>query len=258
MPIEATDFHADILAIAAHRDDVEQTCGGTLMRMAARGLRTAILDLTQGEAGTRGTADERARESDEAARILGVGWRRALSLPDGAIANSLENRIEIVRVLRRLRPRVVILPYWQARHPDHAIVAALGYEACFLSGLKKIDLSGGISDPQAAISSTSAGEPHRPFKIVYASLYADVRPTFIVDITPFIEQRHQALMAYRSQYANQSAGTGLFVPEEEIRERTFAEARHYGLLAGVRYGEPFVQKEVGLVDDLSLVAVPSL
>jgi LmbE family N-acetylglucosaminyl deacetylase len=100
--------------------------------------------------------------------------------------------------------------------------------------------------------------PHRPFKIVYASLYADVRPSFIVDITPFIEQRHQALMAYRSQYANQPAGGALFVPEEEIRERTFAEARHYGLLAGVRYGEPFVQKEVGLVDDLTLLPVQSI
>jgi bacillithiol biosynthesis deacetylase BshB1 len=243
MPDEAVDFRADILAIAAHRDDVEQTCGGTLLRMAARGLRTAILDLTQGEAGTRGTADERALEAGEAARILGVGWRQALNFPDGAIANTLENRIAIARVLRRLCPRVVILPYWQARHPDHAIVAALGYEACFLSGLTKID---------------TGTEPHRPFKIVYASLYADVRPSFIVDITPFIEQRHLALMAYRSQYANQSAGSGLFVPEEEIRERTFAEARHYGLLAGVRYGEPFVQKEVGIVDDLTLLPVQSI
>lgn len=237
------DFRTDILAIAAHRDDVEQTCGGTLLRSAARGLRTAILDLTRGEAGTRGTAEERAREADEAARLLGVSWRDALDLPDGAIANTFENRLKIVAVLRRLRPRVVILPYWQARHPDHAMVASLGYEACFLSGLAKID---------------TGDAPFRPFKIVYASLYADVRPSFIVDITPFIEQRHAALMAYRSQYANQQAGSSLFVPEEEIRERTFAEARHYGLLAGVTYGEPFVQKEVGLVDDLTLVPVQSL
>lgn len=242
MPTPA-DFCADVLAIAAHRDDVEQTCGGTLLRSAARGLRTAILDLTRGEAGTRGTAEERAREAEEAARLLGVGWRDALDLPDGAISNTFENRIKIVRVLRRLRPRVVILPYWQARHPDHAIVASLGYEACFLSGLARIDTD---------------SPPFRPFKIVYASLYADVRPSFIVDITPFIEQRHAALMAYRSQYANQQAGSALFVPEEEIRERTFAEARHYGLLAGVTYGEPFVQKEVGLVDDLTLVPVQSL
>ena len=234
---------ADILAIAAHPDDVEQTCGGTLLRMASRGLRTAILDLTQGEAGTRGTAEERAREAAQAAHLLGAGWRQALDLPDGAVENILENRIKIVRVLRLLRPRVVILPYWQARHPDHAITAALGYQACFLSGLAKVE---------------TESAPHRPFKIIYASLYADVRPSFIVEITPFIEQRHAALMTYRSQYANQTAGGGLFVPEEEIRERTFAEARHYGLLAGVRYGEPFVQKEVGLVDDLTLLPVQSI
>jgi len=281
---------ADVLAIAAHRDDVEQTCGGTLLRMAARGLRTAILDLTEGEAGTRGSAEERAREAEDAAKLLGVGWRRALRLPDGAIENTLKNRLEIAGVLRAMRPRVVILPYWQARHPDHAIVAALGYEACFLAGLAKAPALAEAADSAVASAvrptgpaaramrlappasaapaerSTLAGDepgsggsgPHRPFKIVYASLYADVRPSFIVDITAFIEQRHAALMAYRSQYANQAAGGGLFVPEEEIRERTFAEARHYGLLAGVRYGEPFVQKEVGLVDDLTLIPVQSI
>jgi LmbE family N-acetylglucosaminyl deacetylase len=172
-----------------------------------------------------------------------VVWRQALDLPDGAIENTLENRMKIVPVLRQLRPRVVILPYWQARHPDHAVVAQLGYEACFLSGLAKID---------------TGSAPHRPFKIVYASLYQDVRPSFVVDITPFVEQRHAALMAYQSQYANQAAGSALFVAEEEIRERTFAEARHYGLLAGVRFGEPFVQKEVGLVDDLTLIPVQSI
>lgn len=237
------EFRADVMAIAAHRDDVEQTCGGTLLRMAARGLRTAILDLTRGEAGTRGTAEDREREAAEAAKLLGVSRRKALDLPDGAIENTLENRKKIVRILREWQPRVVILPFWQARHPDHAIVAQLGYEACFLAGLAKVE---------------TGSTPHRPFKIVYASLYVDVRPSFVVDITPFIEQRHAALMAYKSQYANQPAGSALFVPEEEIRERTFAEARHYGLLAGVKYGEPFVQKEVGLVDDLTLLPVQSI
>ena len=250
---EADRKRADVLAIAAHRDDVEQTCGGTLLRMAARGLRTAVLDLTKGESGTRGTAEDRAREAAEAARLLGVGWREALDLPDGAIENTLENRTKIVRVLREVRPRVVILPYWQARHPDHAIVATLGYEACFLSGLAKAP-----GARNAAVFEEADLPPHRPFKIVYASLYADVRPSFVVDITPFIDQRHAALMAYKSQYANQAAGSALFVPKEEIRERTFAEARHYGLLAGVKYGEPFVQKEVGLVDDLTLLPVQSI
>jgi bacillithiol biosynthesis deacetylase BshB1 len=233
----------DILAIAAHRDDVEQTCGGTLLSMHARGWRTGILDLTQGESGTRGTAEERRAEAEAAARILNVSHREALDLPDGNVENTQTNRLKIAAVLRRLRPRVIILPYWQGRHPDHYTTATLGYEACFASGLAKLDI---------------AGAPHRPYKILYASLYADVRPSFVVDITPHIEQRLQSLLAYRSQYANQSTGGSLFVPEDDIRERTFSTARHYGLLAGVRYAEPFVQKEVGLVDDLMLLPVQSI
>ena len=236
----------DILAIAAHRDDVEQTCGGTLLAMHAQGWKTGVLDLTQGEAGTRGTAEERQAEAEAAARILHLTHREALDLPDGNVENTQANRIKVAEVLRRLRPRVVILPYWQGRHPDHYTTATLGYEACFQSGLSKLQIS----------SSTAA--PHRPYKILYASLYADVRPSFVVDITPFAEQRLQALLAYRSQYANQSAGEKLFVPQEEIRERTLATARHYGLLAGVRYAEPFVQKEVGLVEDLMMLPVQSI
>jgi N-acetylglucosamine malate deacetylase 1 len=233
----------DVLAIAAHRDDVEQTCGGTLLRMRSLGLRTAILDLTRGEAGTRGSAEDRAREAEEAAGILGVAWREALDIPDGRVENTWENRIKIAAKLRQLRPRVVILPYWQGRHPDHYNSATLGYEACFLSGLARVE----------------TGEaPFRPFKIVYASLYADVRPSFVVDITDFIEERMRALFAYRSQYADQPAGGTLFVPHDEIRERMFSLARHYGLLGGVRYAEPFVQKEVGLVDDLTLLPVASI
>ena len=244
----------DILAIAAHRDDVEQTCGGTLLKMRSLGLRTAILDLTRGESGTRGSAGERAAEAAEAAAILGVSWRDALDIPDGRVENTYQNRLKIVAVLRRLRPRVVILPYGQGRHPDHYTTATLGYEACFLSGLAKLDL--GTEENGAKRVSPYA--QYRPFKIIYASLYADVRPSFVVDITPFIEERHRALMAYRSQYVNQQQGSSLFVPEEEIRDRTFSVARHYGLLAGVRYAEPFVQKEIGLVDDLTLIPVQSM
>jgi N-acetylglucosamine malate deacetylase 1 len=233
----------DILAIAAHRDDVEQTCGGTLLKMRSLGLETGILDLTQGEAGTRGSAAERAAEAEAAGRILGVRRRQALDLPDGRVENTYENRLKIVHVLRELRPRVVILPYWQGRHPDHYTTATLGYEACFLSGLARLE---------------TGAAAHRPYKVLYASLYADVRPSFVVDITPFIEERYRSLMAYRSQYANTEQGSTLFVPEEEIRERTLAEARHYGQLAGVRYAEPFVQKEVGLVDDLMTLPVASI
>jgi bacillithiol biosynthesis deacetylase BshB1 len=233
----------DILAIAAHRDDVEQTCGGTLLVQNAAGFSTGILDLTQGESGTRGSAMEREAEATAAAKILRVSHREALDLPDGSLQNTLLNRLKIAAVIRRLRPRVVILPYWQGRHPDHYTSATLGYEACFAAGLSKLDLE---------------GRPHRPYKILYASLYADVRPTFVVDITPHIETRLEALLAYRSQYGEQTKGAGLFVPESEIRERMFATARHYGLLAGVRYAEPFVQKEVGLVADLMHLPVASI
>ncbi|MGI4827328.1 MAG: bacillithiol biosynthesis deacetylase BshB1 [Janthinobacterium lividum] len=236
----------DVLAIAAHRDDVEQTCGGTLLVQSGLGWRTGVLDLTQGEGGTRGSAAERASEAADAARILQVSHREALDLPDSNVQNTLENRLKIAAVLRRLRPRVVILPYWQGRHPDHYTSATLGYEACFAAGLSSLDLA------------PEHGTPHRPFKVLYASLYADVRPTFVVDITEHIETRQQALLAYRSQYGQQSTGAGLFVPEEDIRERMFATARHYGLLAGVRYAEPFVQREVGAVQDLVMLPVRSI
>ena len=237
------DYRTDILAIAAHRDDVEQTCGGTLLKMAERGYRTAILDLTQGEMGTRGSVEDRAREADEAARILKAGWREALDIPDGRVENTYHNRLKFARVIRQLRPRVLILPYWQARHPDHATASVLGYEATFLAGLAKLDLG---------------AAPHRPFKIIYASLYADVRPTFVVDISAQFETRFTSLMAYRSQYQDQAAGSGLFPREAEIRERLAAMAGYYGLLAGVQYAEPFVQKEVGLVEDLLAVPVQSI
>jgi len=233
----------DVLAIAAHRDDVEQTCGGTLLVQQSLGWTTAILDLTQGESGTRGTAAERQAEAEAAAALLRVSHREALDLPDGSLQNTLPARLKVAAVLRRLRPRVVILPYWQGRHPDHYTTATLGYEACFAAGLKRLEIE---------------GEPHRPFKILYASLYADVRPTFVVDITPHIETRLQSLLAYRSQYGDHPDGAGLFVPESEIRERTFATARHFGLLAGVRYAEPFIQKEVALASDLMHLPVASI
>jgi N-acetylglucosamine malate deacetylase 1 len=255
----------DILALAAHRDDVEQTCGGTLLKMAERAYRTAILDLTQGEMGTRGTAEDRAREAEAAARILKVSWRHALDIPDGRVENTWENRLKVARVIRQLRPRVLILPYWQGRHPDHYAASVLGYEACFLAGLAKLDLSSQLS----AISSQSgaaiiAGEragatlAHRPFKIIYASLYYDVRPTFVVDITDQFEARFASLMAYKSQYRDQEAGSGLFPAEAEIRARVESMARFYGMLGGVTYAEPFVQKEVGLVDDLLAIPVKSI
>jgi N-acetylglucosamine malate deacetylase 1 len=248
----------DILAIAAHRDDVEQTCGGTLLKMAQLGYRTGILDLTQGEMGTRGSAEDRAREANQAADLLRVSWRQALDIPDGRVENTWENRLKIVRVLRQQRPRVVILPYWQGRHPDHYTCATLGYESCFLAGLGKLGQTPQTPTVLQDLEAIAKLPPHRPFKIVYASLYFDVRPSFVVDITDQFETRFQALMAYQSQYTDQSEGAGLFPMQAEIRQRLEAMASFYGLLAGVKYAEPFVQKEIGLVDDLLALPVKSI
>jgi len=274
----------DVLALAAHRDDVEQTCGGTLLKMAERGHRTGILDLTRGEMGTRGSAEDRAREAADAAKILCTSWRQALDIPDGRVENTWENRLKVVRVLREQRPRVVILPYWKGRHPDHYTASVLGYEACFLAGLAKLDVGVDLSvaagdsparatsnierasqtprtgRPQDSRQDAGATEliPHRPFKIIYAALYYDVRPTFVVDITEQFEARFQALMAYKSQFGDQEAGKGIFPAQEEIRSRIEAMARFYGMLGGVTYAEPFIQREVGLVEDLTLIPVKSL
>jgi bacillithiol biosynthesis deacetylase BshB1 len=254
----------DILAIAAHRDDVEQTCGGTLLKMALGGYRTGILDLTRGEMGTRGSMEDRGREAEEAAKILRVAWRWALDIPDGRVENTWENRLKVARVIREQRPRVLILPYWKGRHPDHYTASTLGYEACFLAGLGKLDAGHQTSDlgPQAPAGSGGQRDtgaiPHRPFKIIYASLYYDVRPTFVVDISEQFEARYQALMAYKTQYSDQEAGKGLFPAQAEIRGRMEAMARFYGMLGGVSHAEPFVQKEVGLVDDLLTIPVKSI
>lgn len=247
----------DILAIAAHRDDVEQTCGGTLLKAAQQGKRTGILDLTQGELGTRGSAEDRKDEAEAAARILKVSWRNALDIPDGRVENTWENRLKIARVIREQRPRVVILPYWKGRHPDHYTCSVVGYEACFLAGLTK--LADSAETRRAGMTEHFAKlKPHRPFKIVYATLYYDIRPTFVVDITAQFEARLESIYAYKTQFSDQEAGKNDFPAHAEIRDRVAAMAGYYGLLAGVKYAEPFLQKEVGLVEDLTQIPVKSI
>jgi N-acetylglucosamine malate deacetylase 1 len=247
----------DILAIAAHRDDVEQTCGGTLLKASDHGQRTGILDLTQGEMGTRGTAEDRAREAADAAKILGVSWRRALDIPDGRVENTWENRLKVASVIRETRPRVIILPYWKGRHPDHYTASILGYEACFLAGLAKLT-------PAAPSSESRESEPgaalaaHRPYKIIYATLYYDIRPTFVVDIGAQFEGKFASILAYKSQFTDQEAGKDLFPAHDEIRARVDSMARFYGALGGVTQAEPFLQKEVGLVEDLLAIPVKSI
>ena len=233
----------DILAIAAHPDDIEQTCGGTLIRMAERGYRTGALDLTAGDMGTRGTPEQRLAEAEVAARHLRLAWRGNLRFPDARLENTLSARMTLAVKIRELRPRVVILPYWEGRHPDHYRASELGYEACFLAGLKKLD---------------EYSAPHRPYKVIYASLYANVKPSFVVDISGQFEARMAALLSYQSQYGSQEEGSGLFPKEQEIRERLGATARFYGNLIGVKYGEPFVVKETMQVDDIVNMGVRSI
>ena len=233
----------DVLAIAAHPDDVEQTCGGTLIKMAEKGYRTGILDLTAGDMGTRGTPELRLEEAAEAAKILLVGQRDNMRFPDARLENTVSVRMSLALKIRELQPRTVILPYWEGRHPDHYRAAEIGYEACFLAGLKKLD---------------EYSEPHRPYKIIYSSLYANVTPSFVVDISAQFERRMAALLSYRSQYGSVTEGGELFPQEQEIRERLAAVARFYGNLVGAKYAEPFVVKETMLVDDIAAMGGRSI
>jgi bacillithiol biosynthesis deacetylase BshB1 len=236
-------MNLDVLAIAAHPDDVEQTCGGTLLRMADMGYRTGVLDLTAGDMGTRGSPELRIAESEVAGKHMLLKYRDNLHMPDARLENNIMARMTLAVKIRELKPRVVILPYWEARHPDHYRACELGFEACFLSGLKKLD---------------EYSEPHRPFKILYASSYADVRPSFIVDISAQFERRMAALLSYTSQYGEMIEGGALFPNEQEIRERLGAVARFYGNQIGVKYGEPFVVKEVMQVDDIVSMGARSM
>jgi len=235
----------DLLAIAPHPDDVELTSGGTLLKMAEAGYRTGILDLTRGETGSRGTPETRLREGERAAKILGVRVRRNLGLPDARLAIAEDFKNAIAEVIRELHPHTVILPYWEGRHPDHYTASRLGYEACFIAGLKNYPL---------------AGEPFRPFKIIYAAAYADVTPTFAVDITAQFKRRRRAILAYASQFkpSVKDRRSKVFIPLDQLEERMSHQARHYGRMIGVEYAEGFVVKEVMRVDDPVKLPVRSI
>jgi bacillithiol biosynthesis deacetylase BshB1 len=239
----------DLLAIAPHPDDVELTCGGTLLKMAQGGYRTGIVDLTRGETGSRGTPEIRLKEAARAGKILGVKVRRNLGLPDAHLRVCDEYKIAIAEVIRELEPRTVVLPYWEGRHPDHYTAATLCYEACFVAGLKNYPL---------------AGEPFRPFKILYAAAYAvDARPTLAVDITQQFECRRRAILSYASQFRpakmeSKKERARVSLPLDDLESRMDLVARHYGRMIGVKYAEAFMVKEVLRVDDLVTMPVRSM
>jgi bacillithiol biosynthesis deacetylase BshB1 len=235
----------DLLAIAAHPDDVELTCGGTLIKMAKRGYRTGVLDLTAGEMGTRGTQETRAKEASKAAKLLGVKWRQVLGVPDSDVQPSRHHKLRLAAVIRALRPKTVILPYWEARHPDHYHASTLGYEGCFLAGLKQLPID---------------GESYRPFKILYSTAFSEARPTFVVDITEQYEQRRKAILAYGSQFrpTRSERKHKVHLGLDELEDEMNRLARRYGQMIGVRYGEPFLTKELAKVDDVVDMAVRSI
>lgn len=235
----------DLLAIAPHPDDVELTCGGTMAKMAEAGYTTGILDLTRGETGTRGTPEMRLREAAKAGKILGAKVRRNLGLPDAHLRVCDEYKAAIAEVIRELEPHTVILPYWEGRHPDHYTSAILGFEACFVAGLKNYGL---------------AGEAFRPFKIIYAAAYANVMPTFAVDITAQYERRKRAILAYESQFkpAKKDRKTKVYLPLDELEERMTITSGSFGRMIGVKYAEGFVVKEIMRVDDVVKMPVRSM
>lgn len=235
----------DILAIAAHRDDVELTCAGTLLRAVDQGHTTGILDLTAGESGTRGSAAVRASEAERAAQILGVTERRNAGLADAAIHNTEASRRVVVEAIRYFAPRVVILPYPIGRHPDHRLASELGRDACYLAGLTRYE---------------AEGEPHRPFKILYALAYREdpVKPTFVVDISDQFERKMAAIRCYSSQFDGAVAAGEIFPTGQDLYSLIETQNAHYGSLIRTRYGEPYLTQETMAVDDVVGLGVKSM
>lgn len=232
----------DILAIAAHPDDVELTCGGALLRAHELGRQTAIIDLTAGETGTRGTPALRASEAAQAATVLGVRARENLGLPDAGIVNTPETRTALARLIRRFTPRVVIAPAIQGRHPDHRAAAELVRDACFVAGLAKIA-------PEVP--------KHRPFKVLHCLSFREdwQKPTFVVDISGVFNRKLQAVFSYASQFEGVSQAGEVYPNGEPLEEILRHQAAHYGSLIRCRYGEPFFTFETMRVDDVASLEV---
>ncbi len=243
--LSSSPMRVDILAIAAHRDDVELTCAGTLLRAIDQGHSAGILDLTAGESGTRGSAALRAAEAEAAARIMGVAERRNAGLPDAHLQNSEEARRIVVAEIRHFRPRVVILPYPVGRHPDHRIASELGRDACFLAGLARYD---------------APGEPHRPHKVLYALSYREdpVKPTFVVDISAQFERKLAAIRCYASQFDGAKAAGEIFPTGQDLYSLVETQNAHYGSLIRTRFGEPYFTQETVRIDDVLALDVSSM
>jgi bacillithiol biosynthesis deacetylase BshB1 len=238
-------MEVDLLAIAAHPDDVELTCGGTLIKATRAGYRTGIVDLTAGEMGSRGSAMGRAEEAAAAAEIMGIARRVNAAMPDAHLRNDDESRRAVVSLIQELRPRVVILPFPIGRHPDHRAASELARDACFLAKLKNYP---------------SAGEVHRVEKIVYTLAYREnpVKPSFVVDISTEFETKLAAIRCYASQFDGVEQAGELFPTGQSLYDLVRTQNAHYGSLIRTGYGEPFVTEETLRVDDVVTMGVQSI
>ncbi|MCX6640924.1 MAG: bacillithiol biosynthesis deacetylase BshB1 [bacterium] len=226
--------YLDVLAAAAHPDDIELTCGGTLIKLVKKGYRVGVIDLTRGEMGTRGTPEQRLQEATEAAKIMGLTVRENAGLPDGKLEPDWDTKMELVRALRRWRPRLWIIPCTEDRHPDHAAVGKAGLDAAFLAGLRKID---------------TGDEPFRPTWTLHYFCRWDHQVSFVVDVSDVFETRLQAIRAYRSQFDSESGDPQTYISQPKFLERIITRAKFFGSKIETDYGEPFLSRETLKVDD---------
>jgi bacillithiol biosynthesis deacetylase BshB1 len=233
----------DVLAFAAHCDDVEITSGGLMIKFADLGYKIGVCDLTAGEMGTKGSKADRLAESACAANVMGVTMRTNLELPDAGLEMKRQYAFEMVGIIRRHRPHLVILPYWEQRHPDHRICSFLGQDACYLSGLQKLDVE---------------GDSHRPHKILFSTYYRDARPSFLVDITEQHERKLDSVRCYKTQFDGTPQSKEIFNPGVDIIEYITARDRNLGINIKVKYAEAYIQKEPVSIDDPMTLKVRSV
>jgi N-acetylglucosamine malate deacetylase 1 len=232
----------DILAIAAHPDDVELLCGGTLIKAAKSGRKTAVVDLTAGEMGTRGDAKSRAAEAEKAGKVMKLSARECLGLPDSGLVNTPATREQVARAIRKYQPRVVIAPALQGRHPDHRVAAELVRDACFVAGLGKVA-------PDVP--------KHRPLKVVHCLTFRQdfEKPTFVVDVSDVFEQKLEAIRCFDTQFAGNIQAGEVYPNGEPLLDAITHYSAYYGSLIRTRYGEPFFTTETMRVDDVAALEV---
>jgi bacillithiol biosynthesis deacetylase BshB1 len=225
----------DILAFGAHPDDVELGCGGSLVKLEKLGYKTAIVDLTEGELGSRGTVKQRYEESAAAAELLQLEFRSNLKIPDGHIELNDENKSKLIELIRITKPRLILAPYHEDRHPDHVHASQLITEAWFYAGVKKM---------------RSDLPPHRPFRILYYMAKYEFKPSFVIDISEEYDTKYQALASYQSQFFNPEwPEEQTFISSKWFMDSVEFRARHFGWMAGVKYGEPFWVRECMAIED---------